>query len=116
MQNTFQAQLDYPNQLGALCVEMYSDHVYFEMPVLSLASLDAAHIGSHPSLGLGSMLYIALITSCIPWLDEVSLARGGFGTREDALQYYMETFDVSGSTPLSPMDANGEEEHVARAK
>ena len=81
-------------QDGSACVEIYITHVYFRMPVLSASDLVSVGEGSYKLRHHCSLLYHALMASCIPWIGPQYLIELGYLTREDVLRQQISIFEV----------------------
>jgi hypothetical protein len=79
---------------GSACVEIYTTHVYFQMPVLSASDLVTVQDGAYTLRHHCSLLHHALMASIIPWISAQYLIEVGYLTREDALRRQICLFEV----------------------
>lgn len=83
--------------LRIACALIYTEHIYFEIPVLDYSALLgslAEHKAAYP---LDSLLHHALVAATLPWLEDEMLAHDDFQNRQEAFDKSVEKFEVSGT-------------------
>lgn len=83
--------------LGVACALIYTEHIYFEIPVLDYSALLCSLAERRAAYPLDSLLHHALVAATVPWLEDEMLAHDGFQTRQEAFDKSVERFEVSGT-------------------
>ncbi|KAH6970674.1 hypothetical protein BKA56DRAFT_661334 [Ilyonectria sp. MPI-CAGE-AT-0026] len=76
------------------CALIYTEHIYFEIPVLDYSALLGSLAERRAAYPLDSLLHHALVAAAVPWLEHEMLAHGGFQNRQEAFDKSVETFEA----------------------
>lgn len=81
--------------LRIACALIYTEHIYFEIPVLDYSALLGSLAERRAAYPLDSLLHHALVAAAVPWLEGKMLAHEGFQNRQEAFDKSIERFEVS---------------------
>ncbi|KAH6871815.1 hypothetical protein B0T10DRAFT_466474 [Thelonectria olida] len=80
--------------LGLACAAIYSEHIYFEVPVLDCSSLCCSVEDSRAPFSNDSLLHYALMAAAAPWLGDGILSRCGLQNRQEGFESSVHGFEA----------------------
>ncbi|KAH8665569.1 hypothetical protein BGZ61DRAFT_484281 [Ilyonectria robusta] len=80
--------------LGIACALIYTENIYFEIPVLDYSALLGSLAERRAAYPLDSLLHHALVAAAVPWLEGNMLAHEGFQNRQEAFDKSIERFEA----------------------